>query len=144
MRLASGAWRAATAVIVPLLAGMALAAFSVLTIAALNSARSEHSHDLSVLKAQRRHTETTLQKDSAKLHTTATRFQHLVASAAAHEAGAEQQVADAKRLRIESETAQSKADALKSSLAQLLDEEAARDQAARHARAVRARAAAAQ
>jgi hypothetical protein len=53
-----------------------------------------------------------------------------VAAAAAHEVGAEQELAHAQRLRTEAATAKSKAAALQSSLAQLLDEEANRDKAA--------------
>ena len=53
-----------------------------------------------------------------------------MASAAAHEVGAEQQATRAMQLRSEAATAKSKAAALQSSLSQLLDEEANRDRAA--------------
>jgi hypothetical protein len=126
MRLGGRVGRLVSTVVVPLLAGATLAAFCVLTFSALSS-ESRGSHHLSVLGSQPQATRAARlpQGDGDN-----GRYEHLVASAAAHEVGAEQAVAHALQLRNEAATAQSKAAALQSSLAQLLDEEANRDKAA--------------
>jgi len=116
-----------TTVVVPLLAGATLAAFCVLAGTALGSQGSANSHDLSVLGSSQEHGAAAAGhgREGAK-----GRYEQLVASAAAHEVGAEQSLVHAQRLRSEAVTAESKAAALQSSLAQLLDEEASRDRAA--------------
>jgi len=132
MRLDSRAGRIVSTVVVPLLAGAALAAFCVLTFAGVNSYRTQGRHDLSVLGSVREGAKG-LEGVSGLDHQGSgakASYEHLVASAAAHEVGAEQQAAHARRLRSEAVTAKSKALALRSSLAQLLDEEANRDRAA--------------
>ena len=112
------AWRLVTAVVVPLLAGAALAACLVITLTAFSAQRGEFSHDVAVLHARSG-------ADGAPS------FERLVASAAAHEVGAEQAAAHAADLRREAAAAASRAGALQSSLKGLLDEEAQRDGAAR-------------
>ena len=121
--LERGARRLASTVVVPLLAGAGLAAFCLLALSSTVSSVSPG-----------RTTSGSLLDDApaaSAAHAGDKRsYEHFVASAAAHEVGAEQQLAHAQRLRAEAATARSRAAALQSSLAQLLDEEANRDKAA--------------
>ena len=122
--LARGARRLATTVVVPLIAGAGLAAFCLLALSStVGSVGRRGTTSGDVLDDAR--------PGSGRGQATARgRYEHFVAAAAAHEVGAEQELAHAQRLRTEAATAKSKAAALQSSLAQLLDEEANRDKAA--------------
>ena len=129
--LARGARRLATTVVVPLIAGAGLAAFCLLALSSTVGSvgrRGTTSGAPDVLDDARSDARS---GGSGRDRATARgRYEHFVAAAAAHEVGAEQELAHAQRLRSEAATAKSKAAALQSSLAQLLDEEANRDKAA--------------
>lgn len=112
-------------VVVPLIAGAGLAAFCLLALSSTVGSIGRRVTTSGTLLNER-----VWSGDSARRAGDKERYEHFVAAAAAHEVGAEQELAHVQRLRAEAATAKSKVAALQSSLAQLLDEEANRDKAA--------------
>ena len=109
MRLGGRVGQLVFTVLVPLLAGAALAAFCVLTFTAFSTEPSFEANDHQLLSAK--HSQPNVQQQQRDVGVKG-RYERLVASAAAHEVGAEQQAAHAVRLRTEAENAKTQAEEL--------------------------------